>query len=153
MRQCFRGIQFLLIIIGSISVVQAQYIDPLIYAQFDNEKEVTYIVQLKAQADLSKASLIKGKAEKARYVYDQLVKTSSSSQANIRSLANLYGCKVQSFYINNSIKITSSKVVFDEIISLEEVDQVIWDKPTPMLAVRETPCLLQGCQNLNGVSK
>lgn len=112
--------------------VSAQYIDERIFEQYQSSDEVTYLVKIKSDIDLTESKRLKGKAAKANFVYQKLKNHTAESQKRIINFLKENDINYSSYIVSNTIKLTSQIDVFYNIQSLEEVEQIIWDAPIPM---------------------
>jgi len=82
-------------------------------------------VVLDDQADLSAARSAPDKAAKGRLVYEALTRHATQTQAGLRRLLDQRGIQYQSFWINNSIRVTGDAALSAELRSRPEVQQVV----------------------------
>ena len=134
-----RIITTIILFLAHTCVVNCQYIDPLLPLQFEQQESVTYLIQLHSKADLSHAAKLKGRLEKSQYVYDALTMHAQKSQQELKKYLDNKSIPYQSFMINNSIKVTSDRQIFDQIKHRQDIKAIIWDKPTPMQRIESSP--------------
>ncbi len=75
-----------------------------------NEGKADFFVTLTEQADVSKASQLLTKAEKAQYVYETLVATADRTQAGLRAYLDLQGVKYRAYYIINTVLVKAGSL-------------------------------------------
>lgn len=80
-------------------------IAPELRAAFQRGEQQDILLVMTVQANLQSAATIHGKANKAKYVFEQLQAISNSSQANVRAFLKEQKATANSFYIVNAISV------------------------------------------------
>src|SRR6266545_1999027 len=95
----------------------------------------TFFVQLRDRADLGGVTAVRARADRSRYVYQQLTATASRSQDGLRRLLTARGARFQQFWIANVVLVTGGESLLTEIAALPEVVRVVPNRqhqiPTP----------------------
>lgn len=100
-------------------------IDPWIVNKVDTEGKADFLVQLKAQGDLSGAKAIKGKTNKAQFVYDTLTAVADATQGPIIELLTARGISYKAFWISNIILVENGDIALAEALAeRDDVDLV-----------------------------
>jgi subtilisin family serine protease len=89
---------------------------------------VTFWVYLDEQADLSAAAGIADRDQQGRYVYEALTTTAERSQAGLRALLDAESAEYEPFWIANTIKVTTTGAVLEQIAARPEVAQITADR-------------------------
>ncbi len=77
-----------------------------------------FIITMAKQADVSAADKLQTKIEKGQYVFDTLVATATSTQADLRAYLDSKGADYQSFYIVNAIWVKQGTADLAQSIAL-----------------------------------
>jgi subtilisin family serine protease len=83
--------------------------------------EVEAIVRLADTADLSGAAALPDKDAKGRYVYDQLRRTATTSQAGLRRLLDERGADYRPYWVTNMIWVRGDWALLQELARRPEV--------------------------------
>jgi len=112
--------------------VYADNIDSTVYQGFEarSDGEITFVVYMKAHADLAPAHRMSDWDARGRFVMEQLQKTANSSQADLLGkLANkaIPGqiSHYRSFWIANVIYVTGDRVAAEAIARHPDVDRIL----------------------------
>jgi subtilisin family serine protease len=110
-------------------------VEPQVLEQIANQGQATYWVIMKEQADLRGASQIADWKARGQYVYDWLTSLAATTQAGLISDLNKQGVKSKSFWVLNSIQVTSGQAVLDQIRRQTQVKEILANRtfaiPTP----------------------
>lgn len=136
----FAIFSLLLLIPISVSASQAMItndpIDSKVLQQIKNEGKTTFWVIMREQADLSPAYHIKDWNKRGQFVYKQLQKTASQSQASLHSMMLADSIPFKPFWIINAIKVTGDRTVVEKLAARPEVRAIVADGtyeiPTPL---------------------
>ena len=90
---------------------------------------VTFIIQLKSQADLSKSKLLKTKKARANFAFKQLKTTATKSQTNLIQLLKNANAPIQSFYVVNAIASKGDIELIQLLAEQPEVEKIIENSP------------------------
>ena len=105
-------------------------------------EEVEVIVAFTAQANLSMASQLRGKAAKGRFVYEQVQTVALESQKEVRQLLEVAGVKYQVFNIVNALytkldlALAARIAQQPEVANLQPNPWVMLDRPMPDLSLQ-----------------
>ncbi len=102
----------------------ANKIAPWVMDHTANGQEAEFFVVLADQADLSGADNLQTKAEKGRYVYNNLWNKSQTTQGPILRWLRDRAIKHQSFYIVNAILVNGTRQVADALAARPDVARV-----------------------------
>src|SRR5262249_59826636 len=86
--------------------------------------DAEFLVVLGDQADLSGAISLATKAEKGRYVYEELKSKSHATQGPILQWLLERGIEHHSFYIVNALLVNGSREVADALASRQDVARI-----------------------------
>jgi serine protease AprX len=103
---------------------QSIKIAPWVIEHTANGKNAEFFVVLAQQADLSGAISLATKAEKGRYVYEQLRSRSQASQGPMLQWLRERGIEYRSFYIVNAVLVKGSREVADALASRQDVARI-----------------------------
>jgi serine protease AprX len=99
-------------------------IAPWVIERTTNGQRAEFFVVLVDQADLSGAINLATKAEKGRYVYEELRSKSQATQGPILQWLRDRGIEHQSFYIVNAVLVKGSREVADALASRQDVARI-----------------------------
>ncbi len=99
-------------------------IAPWVIDHTANGQHAEFIVVLADQADLSGATNLTTKAEKGRYVHEELNNKSEATQGPLLQLLRERGIEHRSFYIVNAILVTGGRDVADALASRRDVARI-----------------------------
>ena len=88
------------------------------------EGEADFIIEMVAQADLSPATLVRGKTAKNRYVVEALRAQAQNTQPPVLAKLNELGVVHQAFWIANAISGRGTASELQAIASMPEVDYI-----------------------------
>lgn len=136
-----KPILFSLFLCFSCLFLQAQTakIDVVVKEKLLTQEIVDCIIIFQQQADISSAYSIKGKTEKATYVFEQL-KSLASSSATTEGFLRTQGILYQRFYVVNSIHAKLNADQMNTIASFSEVKSIlhnssfVMEKPVEIVA-------------------
>jgi subtilisin family serine protease len=97
-----------------------------------NKGEITAWVILKERASLAQASAIRDWKVRGTAVHQALVDAADRHQANLRAWLEKKGVSYKSFWIVNTIRVTATQAVLDEIAKRPDVAQIEDDKVFPL---------------------
>ncbi len=107
-------------------------VDPDVRASLERGQTASYLVIFREQADLSAASQLPTKVEKARYVYQTLVATAGRSQAKAIQLLSAAQASANSFYLVNAIAVEHADLdLTQQLAALPEVRSISADPNIP----------------------
>ncbi len=107
-------------------------IDHEVLSMAEAGHEVSCLVLMKEQADLSQAQWIKDKNEKGQFVFDQLKNTAVRSQQNLQQILNEEEIAFRSFFIVNSIHLKANLQLLERLASDNTVKGIHPNPYTPM---------------------
>ncbi len=127
-----KSVPIFLVLFLTSFLLKSQYVDSNLLREFTTNEEVTYILNLGSLADVSASKFIRGKEEKASFVYKTLKDHADKSQLAIKAFLDKNKVIYTGYFITNSIKIKSSKKIFEQLMKFENIKSVVWDIPTKM---------------------
>jgi serine protease AprX len=83
-----------------------------------------FLVYLGEKADLSGASQLATKAEKGRYVYEQLTATANATQPAVVAALEQHGAETRGFWVTNAIQATGGLAALEAVASRADVEHV-----------------------------
>jgi serine protease AprX len=86
--------------------------------------EAEFVVYLEEKADLSGAATLATKAEKGRYVYEQLTATAQATQPSVVAALDQHGATSQRFWVANTLFAKGSLAAVEAAASHPAVDHV-----------------------------
>ena len=89
-----------------------------------NGQKAEFFVVLADQADLSGAINLATKAEKGRYVYEELRNKSQATQGPVLQWLRERGIEHHSFYIVNAVLVKGSREVAEALASRQDVARI-----------------------------
>ena len=99
-------------------------IAPWVIEHTANGQNAEFFVVLADQADLSGAINLATKAEKGRYVYEELRNKSQATQGPILQWLRERGIEHRSFYIVNAVLVKGSREVAEALASRQDVARI-----------------------------
>ena len=104
------------------------HITPILEQAFQQGKNMDILVIFKEKADLSAATRIHGKNQKAAFVFAQLQSVAERTQRPVRDFLHLENAEVNSFYIVNAISVKNcSATLARQLASFETVATIASD--------------------------
>lgn len=103
-------------------------IDPIVVEKTADGALAEFIVLMEEQAAIAPAKGIRGKEEKARFVFETLRQTAERSQAGIRTELQQAGVAFQSLYIVNALKVKGDRPLLMQLASRPGVAAIV-DNP------------------------
>jgi len=145
-------VMFALLVFASLKFALAQAqpppanIDASVLATLRAEGTVTFFVVLKEQADTSPAVAVANRAARGQYVFDTLTGVAARSQRPILARLAEVGAEATSFWIVNTIKVTTSdEQLITELAARPDVADIKadeeWRIPEPSVGVDELTVL------------
>ncbi|PWB72710.1 MAG: hypothetical protein C3F15_10735 [Holophagae bacterium] len=110
-------------------------IDPAVLAGLETRGEATFWVLFRDQADLAPAFGMRDWGERGRFVYERLVATAESSQAGVQSLLGDLNLQTRSFWIANTIEVTTGNRALPMVLAARPEVAAIIAPPTVELIV------------------
>lgn len=98
--------------------------DQQVLKELDEKGKATFFVELKAEADLTRANRLTDKASRGAEVMRAKKATAKESQANVLALAEEGGADATSYWIANRVEVTATEAVAEKIAALPEVAAV-----------------------------
>ncbi|MFE7328085.1 S8 family serine peptidase [Streptomyces sp. NPDC057565] len=92
--------------------------------QLDDKGKATFMVDLKGEADLTKANQLTKKADRGAELMRAKKATAKESQANVLEIAKAGNAEAKSFWIANQVQVTATEAVAEKIAALPEVTAV-----------------------------
>lgn len=86
--------------------------------------DASFLVVMRAQADLSAADRLRTKESKGRYVYETLSALSENTQGAARQVLREAGAYYNSFWIINALSSSGSSAVVNQLAQLPEVARI-----------------------------
>ena len=99
-------------------------IDEAVWLKAQNGEEVDFLIVLKEQADVSKASSFKIKADRSQYVFSQLKNLATHTQTSLKTFLDEATVSYKSFYIVNSIYTKGNEDLIEAIAKRNDVYQI-----------------------------
>ena len=99
-------------------------IAPWVIEHTANGQKAEFFVVLADQADLSGAINLATKAEKGRYVYEELRNKSQATQGPVLQWLRERGIEHRSFYIVNAILVKGSREIAEALASRQDVARI-----------------------------
>src|SRR4029077_7222302 len=99
-------------------------IAPWVIERTANGQNAEFFVVIADQADLSGAMNLATKAEKGRYVYEELRNKSQATQGPVLQWLRERGIEHRSFYIVNAVLVKGSREVADALASRQDVARI-----------------------------
>ena len=99
-------------------------IAPWVIEHTANGQKAEFFIVLADQADLSRAINLATKAEKGRYVYEELRNKSQATQGPVLQWLRERGIEHRSFYIVNAVLVKGSREVAEELAGRQEVARI-----------------------------
>ncbi|MEP6768114.1 MAG: S8 family serine peptidase [Acidobacteriota bacterium] len=112
-------------------------LDERIFAGKPRGEEVSFLVVLRDEADLSAAAAISDRAARIRFVYDALSAQAEVSQAAVRARLTARGVAFQPFFLVNMIEVRASGEVAEELALLPEVSTIAANREASLSAPPE----------------
>ncbi|HWQ83863.1 MAG TPA: S8 family serine peptidase, partial [Anaerolineales bacterium] len=99
-------------------------VDPQVLEQMASDGAASYWIDLAGNTELASAEAM-GWSERGWFVYEQLSKTAELSQASVVAYLKESGIKFKSFWIKNTILVTSSDLaVLNGLMSFPEIEAI-----------------------------
>ncbi len=122
------GLALLLVLASTLAragMPDWQYkVSPDVLAIATSEGEADFVIEMASQADLSAATLLRGKATKNRYVFETLRAQAARTQPPVLAWLKQRGVSTQSFWITNAIAARGNLAVLAAVATMPEVDYV-----------------------------
>lgn len=99
-------------------------VSPRLITDTANNHTAEALIVLAEHADLTQASLLQSKPEKAAFTLDALRSVAERSQAPLRKLLEQRGIAYQSFYIVNAIKVSADRALIQELAARPDVASI-----------------------------
>ncbi len=109
-------------------------VDDSLLEKARQQQEVSFLVVLEEQADVSPARKIKAKEEKGRYVFESLQKTAQRSQRKLIEILQRENASFQSLYIINAIHAKGDLQLIQLLAEQEGVAQI---QDNPVIKMEE----------------
>ncbi len=109
-------------------------VDDSLLEKARQQQEVSFLVVLEEQADVSPARKIKAKEEKGRYVFESLQKTAQRSQRKLIEILQRENASFQSLYIINAIHAKGDIQLIQLLAEQEGVAQI---QDNPVIKMEE----------------
>ncbi len=120
-------VNFFIILSSFIMQVYGQAkIDPKLLNIQENEFKSVFVV-LKPKADISAVKTIKGKENKTKFVYNELLEVAEKSQSSISLFLKQNQIHYRSYYIVNAFAIKANKALIKKLAAFEEVEIIMED--------------------------
>ncbi|HEX6872707.1 MAG TPA: S8 family serine peptidase [Micromonosporaceae bacterium] len=107
-------------------------VDGSLLAAAQSDVKVTFWVEFAAEADLSGAAALPTKAERGGAVREALIATATSSQADVKAILDSSDADYQSFWVSNSIKVTGSSTLMEQLAAQPEVTAIEPETALPL---------------------
>jgi len=144
----FRMLAFLVAVSASLSVTWAQShaspqnIDAKVFTDLSTKGNVSFFVVMKEQADTSSAAGIADWGTRGERVVDTLQEAANRTQKPILARLSERGAAVKSFWIVNTIKVTTKdERLIRELAARADVDSIkadaAWQIPSPLPGAEE----------------
>lgn len=85
------------------------------------------VVILQDQADVSQARNIRGKDQKAEFVFRTLIEKAETTQREVKAFLKNEGVNFRSFYIVNMVSLKANRALIEKLAALPSVSRVIED--------------------------
>ncbi len=103
-------------------------ISPSLLEKSNRGEELSFLVVMHAQADLSEAKWIRTKEAKAAYVFQSLQETATQTQRNLVSFLDSRNISYQPLYIINALKVKGSIDLVQSLAQRKEVANILNDE-------------------------
>jgi subtilisin family serine protease len=123
---------FFIIIVSNVLICQQSKVDSKLFVA-DVKDNQNIVVILHAQADVSQVKSLKGKDNKANFMYEQLTTKAKNTQNELTDLLKSKGKSFRSFYIVNMVSLIANMALIEEIAALGSVKNIIRDGDFVML--------------------
>ncbi len=116
-----------------------QKVDDILLEKLHNDANVSFIIMMKAQADLSASKRIRGKVNKATFVHEQLSQLARVSQKPILEILKANGAEYHTLSIVNVIKTSGGlqlvKLLAErtDVANIQDNPYVKFDAPRPTI--------------------
>lgn len=107
-------------------------IDHILLEKTEDGAVAEFIVVMREQADVAPAKRIMKKEEKARYVYEQLMRTAEKSQKPLRQFLQNMGVSWQSLYIVNALKVKGNRQLLLQLAARSDVAAIVANPAIPL---------------------
>ncbi len=134
MKRCFSiAIMLISLLAGNASAGFGQVlIDSRLKSKPYTESQ-SILVVFKNQGDVNGAQQLKGKNNKANFVYNQLVKAAQNSQIEVATFLRQAQISHQSFYIANVISLKADMALISQLAKYDQIEKIVEDSPLEML--------------------
>ncbi len=95
------------------------------------DEPIQFLVIMNERSDLSKAALLPTGEEKGRFVFDELTRTASRSQANLLAHLRQMGVEHRSFWLINALLVHGKTTLLKQLASRDDVARLV---PNPSVA-------------------
>ena len=123
---------FFIITVSNVLICQQSKVDSKLFVA-DVKDNQNIVVILHAQADVSQVKSLKGKDNKANFMYEQLTTKAKNTQNELTDLLKSKGKSFRSFYIVNMVSLIANMALIEEIAALGSVKNIILDGNFVML--------------------
>ncbi len=103
--------------------------------------ETEFLIFLREQADLSKATSLKTKDEKGTYVYETLSSFAKTNQKPLRTALDALGADYHAFWITNMIWVRGDREIIEQIAQREDVARIAANPSVPISIPQGEPVL------------
>lgn len=112
-------------------------VDADVEKELDKTGETTIWVVMRAKANLTQVNTIDDWTERGEFVYDALTETAERTQTDVLTLLERHGVQYESFWVVNTIKVSATKALVEDLAQRSDVARIRADKvqelpePTP----------------------
>jgi len=103
---------------------------PLVWAETADGAQTTFLVVLRAQADLAPAARMPP-AQRGPFVVNRLQETAQRTQVDLRRLLDRRGVPYRPFYLVNALVVTGDRALLTELSARPEVARVVANPVVP----------------------
>lgn len=108
----------------------AKKISPMVLTELSRSKEVSIVLLLADQADVSLAYSMTDRETRGWYVFNTLTRHANRSQANLRRFLQSRNIQFKSFWAANMIVATADRATIDELSARPDVARIDSNSPT-----------------------
>jgi len=120
------------------SGLNIEKVDARVLKAVQGGKATTYWAILSKRADLSGASAISDWNARGWYVYNRLTGVANSSQRGLRAMLKASGVSYRTFWLLNTVRITSKAGVLKAVAARKEVARIVADGSYKLAPVTKT---------------
>lgn len=128
-----------LILAATQAAVAAAPVDPRIFAGKRAGERASFLVVLREQADVSSATVIADRAERRRFVYENLRAQAEATQAPLRRRLEAAGVRYRSHWLVDMLEVEGDAGLAAELASRSEVSRIAANRPARLARPEAVP--------------